>query len=148
METDLLANLIAKKHDVLIGLRDLSRRQSSILGEGDMSRLLSVLATKQQQLDELQQLEKQIDPFRDQDPDQRIWRSTADRDRCRQVAERCESLLREIMLMEKQCESDLIIRRDETAELLQGTHTATEARTAYSQPNYPTIGQLDVTSET
>ena len=43
-----------------------------------MTDLLKLLAAKQTVLDQLQQVERQLDPFRDEDPEARVWRSPAD----------------------------------------------------------------------
>ncbi len=143
-ETDLLAELINQKHDVLVQMRDLSRQQSELIGRGEISQLLAVLSAKQTLLIQLQKLEKQLTPFRDQDPESRQWRSVQDRQRCRQVAERCETLLKEIMLVERQSETDLTYRRDQAAERLQGVHGAAQARRAYAGATSPVRSRLDV----
>jgi flagellar biosynthesis/type III secretory pathway chaperone len=147
IETDLLAELISKKHHVLEQLRELSRRQSDLIGQGEMTKLLAVLSVKQKLLVDLQRLERRLDPFRDQEPASRRWRSPEHRERSRQIAERCETLLGEIMLIEKQCESELIQRRDEAAARLQGAHAAAQARSAYGQSLRRTSRQLDLTSD-
>ena len=74
METDVLADLIGKKLAVLEQLRDLSRRQSDLIADGDIQRLLSVLSAKQTLLAELQKLQQRLEPFRKQDPEARTWR--------------------------------------------------------------------------
>lgn len=147
METDLLAKLIDAKHDVLGQLRELAGRQSELIPQSDMGRLLSLLAVKQRLLVELQSLERQLDPFRDQDPDQRLWRSPADRQHCREAADRCDSLLAEIMSMERKCESELIRRRDQASTLLQGIHIAASATQAYATALESRGNQLDVSCE-
>ncbi len=147
LDTDRLADLIDKKHDILVQLRELSRCQATTIAAGDMNHLLGVLASKQQLLNELQATERELDPFRTQDPDGRNWRSAEDRNRCRQTAQRCESLLSEIMLVEKQCEADLTVRRDQTAARLDGAHHATQARHAYATGPARRGAQLDVSSQ-
>ena len=147
MNTDLLADLIGKKHDILTQIRQLTQRQSEIVGVGDMSKLLSLLAAKQQLLTDLQQVEAQLDPFRDDDPETRVWRSPAARQQTRETAEHCDALLKEIMQLEKECEGQLVHRRDEAAAALQGVHTAVHARQAYLQAAPTVRGQLDVSSE-
>ena len=147
METDWLADRIEQKHEVLSELRQLARRQADIIRVGDTGKLLNLLAVKQSFLNKLQQLERQLDPFRSQDPESRVWRSAAHRQQTRDAATRCESLLNEIMLLERQCESDLIQRRDQAATRLQGIHDVTRATTAYTQ-HTTTHSQLDLSSET
>lgn len=148
MDTDLLASFIDKKLVVLEQLRQLSRRQPDLIQEGDMTSLLAILGAKQTLLNELHALDRKIDPFRAEDPDQRQWRSHADRLRCRQASERCEALLQEVMLIEKQCESSLCQRRDEVAHRLQEFHHAAHSHSAYVDfAPHMTSSQLDLTSE-
>ena len=146
-DTEHLANLIDQKCEVLSHLRELARRQVEIISAGDMTKLLALLAAKQQQVDMLQNIDRQLDPFRREDPDQRIWRSAADRDRCRRVAEKCEALLKEIVVVEKQSEADLVVRRDQTATKLQAAHSANEACSAYAQRPQPPAKAIDLTSQ-
>lgn len=147
METEQLANLIDKKYEVLSLLRQLSRAQSDIVQCGDITRLMKLLATKQNLLNQLQNLEQQLDPFRSQDPDSRRWKSPERRQHAREMATRCESLLNEIMLVEKQCEGELVLRRDATSTRLQGIHSVTQATDAYTS-NGPMHSQLDLSSDT
>lgn len=147
LDTERLAELIDKKCEVLSHLRDLSRRQVELIAQGDMTKLLRLLAAKQQQLDQLQTVEQGLDPFRQDDPDQRLWHSAADRQRCRQVAEKCETLLKEIFVVERQCEADLAHRRDQVASQLQAAHSATEARSAYAPKAEPAPQAIDFTSQ-
>ena len=75
LETDRLAKLIAQKHEILVQLLELVQRQRQIVGEGNMTRLLSLLAAKQPFISQLQEVETDLDPFRSQDPEERHWRS-------------------------------------------------------------------------
>lgn len=127
-------------------LRQLARAQVNIVHDGDTTRLMKLLATKQNLLNQLKQLEQQLDPFRDQDPDSRRWRSQECREQARDMATRCESLLSEIMLIEKQCEGELILRRDTAATRLQGIHSVTQATDAYLSDG-PVHSQLDLSSD-
>ncbi len=147
-ETDLLAELIGKKLAILEQLRDLSRRQSDLIADDEIQRLLSLLSAKQTLLAELQKLQKRLDPFRKQDPDARVWRSPADRERCRQLAERCETLLGEIMLVEKQSEAEMARRRDDAVARLRGAHSSAEATRAYINAPIPSRSLFDLSSET
>ncbi len=147
METEILAGLINKKYEVLSLLRQLARAQVNVVRDGDMTRLMKLLATKQDLLNQLQSVERDIDPFRNQDPESRQWRSPQRRQQVRDMTTRCESLLNEIMLVEKQCESELVVRRDAAANRLQGIHSVTQATDAYLS-NGPALSQLDLSSGT
>lgn len=145
-ETEVLSELVQHKHDLLEQLRELSRRQAALVGSEDLEKLLNVLSMKQRLLDSLQQVEVRLHPFREQDPDRRQWNSPQDRERCRRVAERCEAILGEIILVERQSESELIARRDAAAARLQGLHQTTQAARAY-RANDPTSVRLDLSSD-
>ncbi len=147
METDRLAQLIEQKHTILTQLRELSQRQSDLIQGGDIARLLSLLAAKQASLQDLQNVEKELDPYREQDPEQRQWRSPELRQRVRQVVADSQSLLQEIMQVEQVCESQLAQRRGDAAERLQGVHDVSSARKAYLQDAPSRVRQLDLTSE-
>src|SRR5262245_46737952 len=81
METDVLSQLIENRHDLLVELYQLAKRQPDAIRAGESNRLLSLLAAKQRLLHELLRVDRLLDPFRDQDPERRIWRSAADRER-------------------------------------------------------------------
>jgi hypothetical protein len=148
METETLARLIELKHGVLFQLRGLAERQRTVVDEDELSALLGLLAAKQRLLDALQTVEKELAPFRGQDPERRRWRSAAERQRVRGLAEQCESLLAEIVQLETQSEQELLRRRDAAADGLQGTHRAAEACRAYSTLRGRSGSQLDVSSDT
>jgi len=145
--TDRLTELIDGKRAVLMQLRALARQQLDVVGQGDLSRLLSLLAAKQALLAELQRVERDLDPFRDEDPAARQWRSADERQRCRQAAEQCHLLLKEIVLLETQGESELVHRRDDVAARLQGVHQAAQARNAYTAAPAAVHGPFDMSSE-
>ncbi len=147
LETDLLAQLIGRKRDYLVQLRDLGPRQLALVREENMTALLSVLSVKQRLLWELQKLERQLDPFRGQDPDARRWPTPEARQQtARQLAE-CEALLAEIVQQDKQSEEELIRRRQRTAIQLRSVHAAHRARGAYLAPGRDAVGRLDLSSE-
>jgi len=132
--TDNLARLVGKKHELLAQLRDVGRRQLELIEAGDLTQLLRLLASKQRLLTGLHAVERQLDPFRRDDPERRPWRTGAERLRCAELAEACNALLADVVAGEKQSESRMRLRRDEAAVRLQGVHQATQARQAYFQP--------------
>ncbi len=146
-ETDVLAESIRRKRECLLALRDMGRKQLELIDEGNMTALLDVLAAKQRTLLKLQQIERALDPFRDQDPERRRWRTPEDRRKCAEVLEQCEVLLGEIVNQEKCSEGSLTRRRDEAAGRLQGVHRAGVARGAYAAGERLGGSQLDLHSE-
>jgi hypothetical protein len=147
-ETDLLADLAGQKHQLLSQLRELGEKQYELINIGDITQLLTVLLSKQRLLTQLQELEKQLDPFRAQPAEGRRWRSAADRGRCAEVFAQCDQLLGQIVDREKRSEHRLRQRRDEAAARLQGAHSAGQARSAYTAADQSRATRLDLTSET
>src|SRR2546423_706533 len=113
--TERLAALVATKQQVLEILVQLSRRQLSLIDAGDMTTLLKLLAGKQTVMNQLQILEHELAPFREEDPDQRLWASMAERAACQARAEQCNALLAEAMNLEKRAEAAMVGRRQATA---------------------------------
>lgn len=147
LATDILTALVRQKLDCLQQLWRLGGQQNELIEGGEMSQLLKVLAAKQRLLNAMQAIEQKLNPFRDEDPQQRIWRSPQDRQRCADMISESEQLLGKIMEHEQQCEGQLRHRRDEAAQRLQGAHVASQARDAYSQHPPNATGNLDLSSE-
>jgi flagellar biosynthesis/type III secretory pathway chaperone len=133
-DTDLLAALVAAKLKILELLAQLARKQLALADRGESTDLLKLLAAKQTVLAQLQHVERRLDPFRSQDPEARVWRSPADRQRCQERANRCDELLAETMRVEKQGEAAMIRRRDQAASVLAGAAAAADAQAAYAGP--------------
>src|SRR5689334_4834970 len=129
--TEQLASLIAKKHEVLVQLRAVGVRQTDLVASGEIGGLLKLLAAKQHLINGLQQLERELKPFYAGDPDQRIWRSPADRAHCAKQAAECNKMLEEIVQIEKIGAEKMDARKNEVAQQLQQVHAASQVRNAY-----------------
>lgn len=129
--TNLLADLVHRKHAVLVELRDVGRRQRDVVDRGETTALLELLAAKQSMIALLQQVERDLAPFHDDDPDERVWLSSEERQRCAQEAADCSQLLAEIVDLERASAERLTERRNDVAAQLRQVHTAGQARSAY-----------------
>jgi hypothetical protein len=146
--TEQLTDLLRLRHEKLSQLAFLSRRQIELIDSGDLGTLLKILSAKQQLLADLQGVERRLDPYRDQQPDQRQWSSPAAREQCAKLANECELLLGEVFQLEQRSAGGLQQRRDEAARKLQGLHSAQEARGAYlAQPVERNYRQLDLSTD-
>lgn len=143
-ETVQLAQLMYRKQNVLIQLREFGRRQIQMITEGEISSLLRLLSDKQKFLTQIQQIEIDLNPFRSQDPESRNWQSAQHRQRIIDVANRCETLLAEIMLIERQSEASLASRRDATAARLRSVTVTSQPKQNYVHTPVNTSGRLDV----
>jgi len=143
-----LARLVARKREVLAGLLQLARKQRLLADESELTPLLALLAGKQRLLNELETLERALDPYRSDEPDERIWDSPAERARCADDAELCRGLLRELIALEQECEQRLTSRRDETAQRIDKAHSVHATRQAYASAGDHAAPRLDLTSDT
>jgi hypothetical protein len=131
LPTTQLADLIRRKHDVLMQLCDIGRRQKEIVERGETAALLQLLAAKQNLISVLQQVEHELAPFHREDPDERIWRDAGTRAHCAQQAAECNRLLEEIVELERYSADLMAIRRNDVAAQLQQVYAARQARDAY-----------------
>ena len=129
--TEQLAELIRRKHEVLMQLREVGGRQTELITSGDIASLLGLLATKQQLIATLQTLESELAPYYAEDPERRVWESPQDRADCAQRVSECNALLEEIVRLEKVGAEKMAARRNEVAKQLQDVHSATHVRSAY-----------------
>jgi hypothetical protein len=145
-DTQQLAELLDAKHGCLLELRDLGRAQSQWIAGGDVAHLLRTLAEKQQLIERLTRIERLLDPFRDQDPQSRVWRSADERGRCAKLIETSQALLDEILQQEKRNEAELQLKRDEVAARLQNLNVTRNARHAYAEQATADASHLDFDS--
>jgi flagellar biosynthesis/type III secretory pathway chaperone len=148
LSTERLSQLITAKHEVLTQLRALADRQFEALASDDVDRLLTILAQKQKLLNQLQGLERLIDPFRQQDPESRAWPSPQARRECQLLADRASVLLTEIVALEQAASAKAVETRNQTAMQLAEVNSALAAREAYVSPPGMAHGGLDLLSET
>jgi hypothetical protein len=146
-DTTILAQLVRARHACLVRLHDLGARQLGFIEGGNMTALLDLLAAKQRPLLDLQRIERALAPYRDQDPESRVWSSPQGRAACAAEVEQCEQLLRVIVEQEKGSEAALVLRRDDISQQLQGVHAADTARGAYAMPGVGGPSQIDLSSE-
>jgi hypothetical protein len=143
--TEILSDRIEQKLALFEQLRDLGRRQLALIEAGDLTQLLKLLSAKQRLLSALVSLERELDPFRSEDPEARVWPSPAHRQKCAQNAATCEELLRSIVEQERQSEAQMRARRDEVAARLDGAHSVAAAHRAYTAEELPATARLDLT---
>ncbi len=146
-----LAQLISMKAQILFQIKELVVKQKTVVDSSELSSLMSLFAAKQQLLDKLHALEKQIDPFRDEDPDLRQWDSTEERTKCQGFANYCNSVLNEITKLEQECEQTMVHQKDLMEQQLKLVDTGVRATSAYlnasvGHSSHEATGRLDLTS--
>lgn len=129
--TERLSELVRKKHQVLVQLRDIGIRQMELVNGGDISALLTLLGAKQQLIAGLQVLEQELTGYYTEDPERRLWASPQQRSECAREAGACNTLLEEIVGLERVGAEKMKLRRNEVAAQLQQAQAGTQVRSAY-----------------
>ena len=147
LPTDQLAELVSRKHECLRALRELGRRQKVLVEAEDLSQLFKLLGTKQQLLVLLQELERKLEPYREEHPEHRVWESEEARANCAAMAGECPALLKEILTQEQESEQRLKERRDITEAQINSARSAGVARAAYVTHEQSQMGSLDLSAD-
>ena len=147
LPTAQLAQLIAHKHECLRALKHLGNRQRELVEGDDLTQLFKLLGTKQQLLVLLQDLERKLEPYRDEHPEHRVWESDEARAACAALAEECPALLAEVVQQEKESEQRLKERRDITQAQLHSARSAGATRRAYVSQDQYQMGSLDLSAD-
>ncbi len=130
--TEQLARLVNAKRQVLKIVVQLAERQVELIGAGQIEDLMKLLAAKQTVLAQLQTLERELAPYRDDDPEQRAWASPAARAACQAEAAQANTLIASSLELERKAESLMLARRDAAGHTLSTFQAATDARAAYA----------------
>jgi flagellar biosynthesis/type III secretory pathway chaperone len=131
LPTTLLADLIRRKHAVLVQLCEVGRRQKEVVERGETTALLELLAAKQTMITLLQQVERELAPFQAEHPDARVWESPEARAHCAAQSVECNQLLAAVVELERHCCDQMTIRRNDVAAQLKHAVSAGHARSAY-----------------
>lgn len=138
--TEGLARLVAQKRRLLEQLLQTGQRQGELIEAGDITTLLRVLTAKQQLIAALRAVERGLDEFRHEDPEQRVWSSTAHRAACAADTTACRDLLAAVIELEKRHEQTIEQRRDGLADQLRRVQGAHDAAAAYQPHRRPSTG--------
>ena len=146
-DTNILAALIQRKHECIVQLCALGQRQWTAIQDANMTQVLDVLALKQRVLTELQRMERLMEPYRHESPEERQWSTPELRERCAGQQQECEQMLQEIVQQEKVSEQEMIRRRDEAAARLEGFHQTRQVNDAYKAAPPEGVRRLDLSSD-
>ena len=132
-----LYGLICQQREVLLELKHFAKVQHQIAQQNELGRLVSLLAAKQKAIQRLQEIDRNLAPFQNQDPESRVWSSQEQRDECRRIAKECPRLLAEIMKLEQIAEETLTAQREMISQQVEQSTTRSQAATAYLQASNP-----------
>jgi hypothetical protein len=146
LNTEELSSLLERQLEILSALLMLAQQQVDYLGADNVELLLSMLARKQPLINELLELQANLQPFREQDPEQREWVSEHKRAHCQQLVAQCTQMHQELLRLEAMMLSELELHRNAVAAQLQDGRDATLAHTAYSAEALLDESTFDLTS--
>ncbi len=127
------AELIHRKEQLLLRLAPVSVRQLEIVRNGDVSLLVQLLGAKQQLMYDFETIERQLEPFKDLLPEQRVWSSEAERRKTGESVDRCAALLEEILRNDNMSIEELATRKDEVEEQLRKTRQGAQIHNGYAK---------------
>jgi len=120
------------KLHLLRSARELSIQQIEVMQSDDVATLLTVLSRKSEILDTLKTLQKELDPYRNQEPEDRIWDSAEEQASCRKIFEEIDRLLEELSQMDNQALDQMTHQRDAMASQIAQFATAEAVQNAYA----------------
>lgn len=151
MDAATLSELVSQRHAVLIKLLKLSQDQIAAIQSGRMTDLMGILSAKQQPIQQLVNLGKQLKPAANDDPNSRSWPDPQSRIDCRQQQQQCDSMHQKLLEIEAACEEMLEANRADVSDRLQRLSSGTDATSGYSKAqSYASAGhrsQLDLSSD-
>ena len=128
--TQQLYRLICQQREVLSELKHFAEVQQKIVQQNELGKLVSLLAAKQKAIQRLQEIDRNLAPFQDQDPESRVWSSEEQRDECRRIAKECPRLLAEVMKLEQTAEETLTAQRETISQQIEQSTTRSQAANA------------------
>ncbi len=146
LSTARLATLVSQKRKLVFELHKLVIKQRQMVDAAEVD-FIPLLAIKQKVLEALNAVDRCMDPFRQQDPDRRLWTSPENREACRTQADQCEAVFRDVLEIENYCAQTMRRQQSMIQEQLQGSVTANHATRAYQQEANQPMNRFDLSSE-
>lgn len=144
LTTEILLECLRQRREVLLALRNLTDAQRNPARGGDASITLGILGRKEGLLDELSRIHEQLRPFREEDPDQRVWASPDRRRECQRIADEGQQLLQEILRTEETTLYEVTTQRDAIAAQLRNGTDSILANNAYTAGDALNESSLDL----
>ncbi len=118
-QPDTFSALIRQKEYLLERLVPISQKQIEFVRRADSDELLRFLQRKMAVMDEFEDLERRLTPFKDISPEDRIWIDEKDREETRKTMKRCEMLLAEIVANDEISTAELASMTEEIQQQLK-----------------------------
>ncbi len=129
--TERLVTLFETKLHLLQEMQALSLEQSSLVEKHEMTSLMTLLSRKQQLMESLQRVQLEMAPYRDEDPESRVWESPDRRQACRALVAECDKLTQWLIVQENQSIAQMDAQRDGMQSQIQQNAAASQVQRAY-----------------
>ena len=130
--------LIRSEEEMLKRLLLVSQRQMEVVEEGDFTVQLPYLLGKWQQLwNEFELLDRQLAPHKETLPENRVWKSTAERQMTEFAQDRCKELLKTILDNYQICLTKMAAQKDEVAAQLRRIQRGGNTALGYMRQSQP-----------
>lgn len=129
----MFTRLLRQKENVLRRLLPVSKRQLEIVRSENVEDLLSHLGRKSKLTDELEDIERQLVPFKALSPEERVWKNEEERNEVRDILERCNELLKQILEWDRQSTEELAAQRMQTETELKQARQSAQVHNAYAR---------------
>lgn len=149
MDASKVIRLVDERFDVVELLAELTELQMDAITAGHMSSLMHLLAQKQEPIERLQELSKQLQLALASFESGTLWHSDAQRDSCREKSLSSEQRLAELLNKEAECERLLQAQREDIGQQLLHVNNSHRVASRYSQTDeMPRSGSsLDLSSD-
>jgi hypothetical protein len=132
-EKTMFSELIRKKEAILRRLYLISVRQLEIVRRSDITALIQHLGQKQRVIDEFEEVESQLAPYRDAAPEKRKWKNETERLETAAAVERCAIVLREIIQNDTTSTEEVAAQRHEFETQLRQLRQSSKVISAYTK---------------
>jgi len=130
---DQLVALLEEQHAIYVKFEQFSIRQSQLVQDGQTDELLSLLAQRQQLIDQLTLLNNRIEPYRERWSQMWTDLDEADQQRVRELIEQVQHLIEKIVDQDGKDRSVLQDRRDQLIGNISRVRQSGAAHRAYGQ---------------
>lgn len=142
--TDRLLALMTVKLELVASLHSLSASQQALLPNEDLSSFLGVIARRETLIDQLSRVQLELQTYQADDPEQRVWGSSDRRDHCRQLVDKIEALMNEVIRLDGEALEQMCQQRDIIAAELRYGLDSTLAHGAYTSSDRLQHSVLDI----
>lgn len=138
------SELIQEEESILTRLFLLSSKQLEIVRDGNITKLLDFLIRKQSVVNEFEQINALLKPFRDIPPEDRQWSSERERQRTEESLERCKEFLEQIVANDELSTGELVEQKYETGRQLRELKKSATVNASYAKQAVPVVTQENV----